>query len=69
MNPDFKTLHNISSEIRYEFASYNLFGENDTTKLQDLFERREKEIDAVCTKLGETVDIPSFEIPFLRAKG
>ena len=68
LNPEFKTLNELASAIRYSFASCGIFGEKDTTAIQDLFEKRDKEIETVCTKLGETVDIPNFSVPFLREK-
>ena len=67
MHPEFKPLADTAKLISQRSKLISEFGDTNLGALDDLFELREKQISEVCQKLGKTIDIKSFKIPFLRS--
>lgn len=66
IHPVFQTLKDISDVLREEFYKIRFNDGKKPELIDSLFDARDKEIEAICSELGETIDIEPFKIPFLR---
>ncbi len=65
-HPEFQTLKEIGAKIKELFQSlYNGNKDTDINALKKLSTERITERKKVCDKIGNTIDIEPFNIPFL----
>lgn len=65
-HPEFEQLRDTSKLIAATVKNVDILGRINMKELEPLIDKREVQVKEVCKKLGDIVDIPSFEIPFLK---